>query len=236
MTHFEPALLNQIRDRFCHVDTCPYQGPRVFFENAGGALTLKTVVDTSAKLAAIPDNQGRDNPAAHELVRIIEQAKLDTRLFLGAAKGPIFVGESGTELLFRLARTAITGAQPGGQVLGSSLEHPATRSACDQWARFTDRKHVIVDHNPLTATVTADDYLPQPMADLISTVTGLMATRYRHIRCFHGMDMAWHGFRTGSRRYRMNASMARQTRSGSSVRATPAPTRPLLTWSITSTG
>lgn len=165
MTHFEPALLNQIRDRFCHVDTCPYQGPRVFFENAGGALTLKTVVDTSAKLAAIPDNQGRDNPAAHELVRIIEQAKLDTRLFLGAAKGPIFVGESGTELLFRLARTAITGAQPGGQVLGSSLEHPATRSACDQWARFTDRKHVIVDHNPLTATVTADDYLPHITPD-----------------------------------------------------------------------
>ena len=38
---FETSLMNQIRDRFCHVDTCPYQGPRIFFENAGGALTLK---------------------------------------------------------------------------------------------------------------------------------------------------------------------------------------------------
>lgn len=165
MTQFEPALLEQVRDRFCHVDTCPYQGPRVFFENAGGALTLKSVVQTSAEMAAIPDNQGRDNPAAHELVRIIDQAKTDTRLFLNAPSGPIFVGESGTELLFRLVRSAITGAPAGGQVLGSSLEHPATRSACDQWARFTNRKHALVDHNPLTGTVTADDYRPHITAD-----------------------------------------------------------------------
>jgi len=69
------GLLDQVRDRFAHVDTCPFQGPRVFFENAGGALTLKSVVDTSAKFAAIPDNQGRDNPASHQLVDIINASK-----------------------------------------------------------------------------------------------------------------------------------------------------------------
>src|SRR5690606_11233262 len=55
---FSTALLSEIRDRFAHVDTCPFEGERVFFENAGGALTLKSVVETSAKMAAIPDNQG----------------------------------------------------------------------------------------------------------------------------------------------------------------------------------
>ena len=36
----------------------PLSGERIFFENAGGALTLKSVVETSSKFAAIPDNQG----------------------------------------------------------------------------------------------------------------------------------------------------------------------------------
>ena len=36
-----PGLMEGVRDRFAHVDTCPFTGPRIFFENAGGALTLK---------------------------------------------------------------------------------------------------------------------------------------------------------------------------------------------------
>ena len=64
MTSITAPLLEEIRNRFAHVDSCPFSGPRVFFENAGGALTLNSVVLTSAKFAAIPDNQGRENAAA----------------------------------------------------------------------------------------------------------------------------------------------------------------------------
>ena len=49
-----PALIKAIRERFAHVDACPFQGPRIFFENAGGALTLKSVVETNTALAGIP--------------------------------------------------------------------------------------------------------------------------------------------------------------------------------------
>jgi hypothetical protein len=38
------------------VDTFPEQGERIFFENAGGALTLKSVVERSTELSAVPDN------------------------------------------------------------------------------------------------------------------------------------------------------------------------------------
>ena len=121
-------LLSEIRARFTHIDTCPFEGERVFFENAGGALTLNSVVESSAKCAAIPDNQGRDNPAAHALVALIDKAKADMAVFFNAPDGRFFVGESGTELIFRLIRTACVGT-PEGRVLGSTLEHPATRSA-----------------------------------------------------------------------------------------------------------
>ncbi len=154
------GLINEIRDRFAQVEICPEQGKRIFFENAGGALTLKSVVERSAEFAAIPDNQGRDNPASHELVRVINQAKADIHTFLGASGGSVFVGESGTELLFRLISAAVLGAPEGGEVLGSTLEHPASVSASDRWAKIAKRKFVRVPHNNETGTVTAEDYRP----------------------------------------------------------------------------
>ena len=101
MSQISPDLLAQVRSRFAHVDHCPQQGERVFFENAGGALTLNSAVETSRAFAGIPDNQGRDNPSSHELVRVINKAKDDMRVFMNAQGGQFFVGESGTELLFR---------------------------------------------------------------------------------------------------------------------------------------
>ncbi|MDA0962074.1 MAG: nitrogen fixation protein NifS, partial [Proteobacteria bacterium] len=149
------GLMDEVRGRFAHVDTCPFQGERVFFENAGGVLTLNKVVETSARFAAIPDNQGRDNPASHALVRIIAEAKQDMRDFFGAPEGDFFVGESGTELLFRLISAAALGT-PEGRILGSTLEHPATRSAAARWAGVAGKTHVLVPHDVARGAVGED--------------------------------------------------------------------------------
>jgi cysteine desulfurase/selenocysteine lyase len=156
-----PDLLNAIRNRFAHVDTCPLTGPRIFFENAGGALTLKSAVETSNFYASIPDNQGRDNPASHALMDVIARSKADMADFFNAHSGRFFVGESGTELLFRLIRTAITATcsrDRPGMVIGSTVEHPATRSAAGHWADVFDVDHVAVPHDDGRGLVTAEDY------------------------------------------------------------------------------
>ncbi|MEH6360504.1 MAG: aminotransferase class V-fold PLP-dependent enzyme [Amylibacter sp.] len=158
-------LMDEVRDRFCLVDSCPDQGARIFFENAGGALTLKSVVETSTQYAAIPDNQGRDNPASHQAGRMIETSKENIRTFLNAKGGQVFVGESGTELLFRLISAACLGTPKGGAVLGSSLEHPASRSACVRWADIAGKSYVSATHNDATGTITVADYLPHITAD-----------------------------------------------------------------------
>ena len=158
MTKISADLLENIRGQFAQIDRCPVQGPRVFFENAGGALTLRKIVDTSAKYAAIPDNQGRDNPGSHELVRVIDKAKQDLRAFMNAPKGQFFVGESGTELIFRLVMNACLGTAKDGVVLGSTIEHPATRSACARWAPIGGKEHVLITHDDAKGLVTADAY------------------------------------------------------------------------------
>lgn len=151
-------LMNSVRERFDLVDQCPYQGKRIFFENAGGALTLKSVVEKSKEFAAIPDNQGRDNPASHELQNVIKTAKENAHVFFGAKEGTVFVGESGTELLFRLISTAIIAAPKGCDVIGSSVEHPASRSACIRWAGVAEANYINVPHNDENGNVTAHDY------------------------------------------------------------------------------
>ncbi len=179
MSGFNADLMQDVRGRFAHVDTCPFQGPRIFFENAGGALTLQSAVETSAKFAALPDNQGRDNPAAHALMKIISQAKEDMAHFFNPKAGQFFVGESGTELLFRLIRTAVMGTDQGC-IIGSTVEHPASRSAARHWADMSGKTYISVLHDDATGAVTAEAYADRMTPDVrvatilhTSPVTGI---------------------------------------------------------------
>jgi selenocysteine lyase/cysteine desulfurase len=153
-----PGLMEAIRARFAHVEACPFEGPRIYFENAGGALRLNSVIATSAAYAGYPDNQGRANPASQAMAAAIDKGKADMALFFNAREGRVFVGESGTEVLFRLVRTAALGAAEGGVMLGSTLEHPASTSAMARWAEVTGRPHIRVPHDDATGRVGVEAY------------------------------------------------------------------------------
>lgn len=167
------TLLTDIRARFAHVETCPFEGPRVFFENAGGALTLGSVVETSARFAAIPDNQGRANGASRALMDIIARARAAAADFFNAPGGQVILGESGTELLFRLVRTAVT-RQARGVVLGSTVEHPASRSAAAHWAEVMGLEHRLVPHDDALGLVTPEAYAAAVTPDV--TVATILHT------------------------------------------------------------
>lgn len=174
------GLMEAIREKFMHVDKCPFEGERIFFENAGGSLRLKSVVETSALYASYPDNQGRENEASKALVRSIENGKAKMRLFFNADRGDVIVGESGTELLFRLIRTAALELPRGGAMLSSTLEHPASMSAMKKWAKNTQRNLIIVEHDDGLGTVDEKAYLKKLTSDVrvvsvvhTSPVTGM---------------------------------------------------------------
>ena len=166
MPFIDHSLVSEIRERFCNVDKCPISGERIFFENAGGALTLRSALETSTKFAAIPDNQGRDNFASRTLNNTIKKAKSDLRILFNAQSGEFFMGESGTELLFRLIRNAVTASPPGGSIVGTSLEPPASRSAAKKWSEEMKYTYVSVPHDIEKGIVEAANY-----ADRISDTT-----------------------------------------------------------------
>jgi len=156
---FSPELLEAVRDKFHHTDSCPYQGPRAYFENAGGSLTLKAAVARTAELMTLPDNQGRTNVASQALMEIIAQGRSDMKLLFGTSSGEVFIGESGTELLGRLIRNAVL-ATDSGKVIGSHLEHPASYSACRRWAEVAGRDYEQVAFDNTTTVVGVDHYRP----------------------------------------------------------------------------
>ncbi|PAU74816.1 aminotransferase class V-fold PLP-dependent enzyme [Halomonas salipaludis] len=159
------ALLEQVRKSFLHVEQCPFTGKRVFFENAGGSLTLKTAVERSAEVAGIPDNEHRDNPASHAVSQIVANGRNDLAIFMGASSGVIFGGESGTECLFRVIRAAALAAEPGGSIVSSSVEHPGTYDATAQWARRTGREWIEIPFDIESGRVTAAHYADRVRAD-----------------------------------------------------------------------
>ena len=151
-------LLSQIRARFHHVDTCPYAGRRVYLENAGGSLTLKSVTARGAELGSLPDNEGRDNPSSKALSAFVNQGKADLITMLGFKGGIVFAGETGSECIFRLIRTAAMQSEAGGSIASCAVEHPASYSATRIWAENTQRELISIPFDTDSAVVTAEQY------------------------------------------------------------------------------
>lgn len=158
-------LLSAIRERFHHVEQCPYTGKRVFFENAGGSLTLKAVVQRVAEIAAVPDNAHRDNDASRAIEQRVEDGREALREFFGAEDGVIISGETGSECLFRLIRAAATAAAEGGSIVACELEHPSSFDGTAQWARRTGREWLTVPFDTRSGRVTAEHYARVVRAD-----------------------------------------------------------------------
>ncbi len=125
---FDDDLMNAIRGSFACVESDPYCGKRIYLENAGGALKLKSVVEVVSELTALPDNAGRDNPASQETDAIIASGTEDVRTFLGARSGTIALGESTTSNVFKVLGSIIHYV-PGDNVVTTNLDHPATFDA-----------------------------------------------------------------------------------------------------------
>jgi cysteine desulfurase/selenocysteine lyase len=160
---FPDALLRAVRERFHHVDRCPVTGePRIFLESGGGSLKLKAAIAASAEVSALPDQEGRENPASHHLTALLDRGRVDLHLLfgtaaLGSARGRVISGETGTRLLYRLVRSVALSAPPG-PVLSSTLEHPASLDAARQWAQQTSRCWIEVPFDTQAGALTAEHY------------------------------------------------------------------------------
>lgn len=162
---FPPALLDQVRSRFSHLESDPVAGRRIYLESAGGSLTLTSAVKRASEIAARPDNAGRDNAASRELESIMARGREDVALFLGARSGQIISGESSSANVFRIVEAMLQDRKEGN-VVTTLLEHPCTYGATKFCARRFGLEWRVASIAPRTGELT-----PESVSDLVDQNT-----------------------------------------------------------------
>ena len=131
---FFPAdLQNQIRDRFMLVDDDGRGKPRLYFENAGGSLRLKSALDALVRTDQMPDASGRIHETADLLKQIQQQGADDLRVILNATGGAVYASLTATAAMFAMIR-AIAENVPGRNMVTTVLEHPSSFDAMATYA------------------------------------------------------------------------------------------------------
>ena len=77
---FPDSLLEEIRNRFAYVDRDPLNGRRIYLENAGGSLALRSAVGVASEVSSLPDNAGRMNKSSQYIDWVLRKGLDDVRL------------------------------------------------------------------------------------------------------------------------------------------------------------
>ncbi|MCL1940611.1 MAG: aminotransferase class V-fold PLP-dependent enzyme [Synergistaceae bacterium] len=155
---FSDELLGEIRAKLDYVDHDPYAGKRIYFDNAGGSLRLKKCSEFVAAETAFPDSPNRPAKAAAHLKEMVVKGMEDTMLFLGAKSGSVFSSQTASRVLYHMTQ-AIVFNVPGGNVVTTDLEHPATYDSAKYYAEIAGKELRVAKTNKTTGAVDADEIL-----------------------------------------------------------------------------
>ncbi|MCL5770936.1 MAG: aminotransferase class V-fold PLP-dependent enzyme [Actinobacteria bacterium] len=155
---FSNKLIKDIRDKFVNVDSDPVTGKRIYFENAGGTLKLKSVLNLINYYTALPDNLGRENKTSKKLDEIMDKSRKDIALFLGAKSGKVIADQSVTGMIFRLLNN-IAYKKNGNNIVTSNLDHASVYDATHFIAKRHNLEARIAELDPVKGNVSVDSII-----------------------------------------------------------------------------
>ncbi|MDY7011282.1 MAG: aminotransferase class V-fold PLP-dependent enzyme [Planctomycetota bacterium] len=155
---FNNALMSEIRDRFVNIDSDPFSGKRICFENAGGTLRLKSIFKVIETYTELPDNTGRRNAASRKVNEAIDRGRKDIALFVGAVSGTIAAEQSTTGMIFRILNTIAANAS-GGNMVTTNLDHASCFDATRMIAQRCGMEFRCAELDPKTDLVGVESIL-----------------------------------------------------------------------------
>ena len=154
---FEPELQKEIKDRFCWMDADPEFGERLFFENSGGSLRLKKVVETKAAFETVPDCPERTHERSMILRRALEKGTDDVmHVVCGADDGVVVTQQTASSVMFQIAETIAENVE-GTNIVTSVMEHPSSFDAAKYAAMKTGKEFRVAQVNPETGGIDVDE-------------------------------------------------------------------------------
>lgn len=127
---FPDEFQNKLRRQFYFLDEDLNGNKRIFFENAGGALRLKSAMDKYMEVSKIPDSPVRDYDIAQMINQDITKGKEDIQLLLNAEKGEIAISLTASKIIFEMLTVAAMNL-PEGNIVTTAIEHPSSYDACE---------------------------------------------------------------------------------------------------------
>lgn len=169
---FSDALMQEIKDRFQHVDSDSGGRERLYFDNAGGSFRLKKAVEQFARIDAIPDCPERIHATALSLQEVQEVGTADVRTILNARGGSVFSSLTASAAMFDMVR-AIAENVSGTNMVTTVLEHPSAYDAMTYYAQRLGKELRVAKSNPVTGGVDVDE-----IARLVDQDTCLLTVMY----------------------------------------------------------
>jgi len=164
--------MSEIKSRFHLVDHDHTGRKRLYFDNAGGAFRLKSVLKRMVELDAIPDNIERVHTTARYLQTIQEAGEQDVRCILNAKGGSIYAAQTASSIMFDMVR-AVAENVTGSNMVTTALEHPSSFDAMSLYAQRTGKALRVAQSNPSTGGVDVD-----ALVSLIDHDTCLLSVIY----------------------------------------------------------
>ena len=121
---------DKLRNQFYFLDSDLNSNKRIFFENAGGALRLKSAVEKYVEVSKIPDSPVRDYDIAQMINQDITDGKKDISMLLNAEGGEIAISLTASKIMFEMITVAAINL-PKGNIVTTSIEHPSSYDACE---------------------------------------------------------------------------------------------------------
>ncbi|MEL7649149.1 MAG: aminotransferase class V-fold PLP-dependent enzyme [Sedimentibacter sp.] len=154
---FDEKLSEDIKDRFYHVDYDPvHKTERIFFDNAGGALRLKTANDKFKEIDELPDCPEHSNKTAKWLFEIQEKAIEDLKIIYNVKSGSFLTSLTASMVMFDMVGSIIENV-PGSNVVTTALEHPSSFDAVTSYAKKYGKEIRIAEANPVTGGIDTEE-------------------------------------------------------------------------------
>ncbi|MGP3769417.1 aminotransferase class V-fold PLP-dependent enzyme [Streptomyces sp. SDT5-1] len=167
---FPAKTMNFVREQFAHLERDMHGTERIFFENSGGSLRLRSAAERALEVSLSPDSNSRPTRVARDLARVQKQGEQDLLAFFnGAPDGALLPTATASQAMFDVIRV-ITDAAPGTNIVTTAIEHPSSYDACAGNAARTGQEFRVASADPETGGVD-----PQAVADLVDEGTSLVS-------------------------------------------------------------
>ena len=152
-------LLQWVREQFYCLTTDPYTGrERLFFDNSGGSLRLKSAEEAFHKVDSLPNSYGHGGVTSDYLDSLRVQAVEDMRDLFHAQNGCMVTSMTASIIMFDVSGYIVENT-PGKNIVTTELEHPSAFDACLYAGGKADMEVRVAKTDPRTGQVPVENIL-----------------------------------------------------------------------------